>query len=146
MLWAFLSIAGRSVPMFRISADLAATYSAFALTMAVVTVLSMSLLTALDAAAATNGHAPKHCEPTMSAWWAKYVGRYVESAGRHGVDLANSDPAAGFAHMVWSNGLQQMVTVAEIDGHGTCTVERRTIAPYQLRAISPAPSARPDGQ
>lgn len=128
--------------MFRMIADFAATCSAFALTMSIVTVLSMFLPTGADAAAASNGHAPKHCEPTTSAWWAKYVGRYVESGGRQGVDLTNSDPAAGFAHIVWSNGLQQMVTVAEVDGHGTCTVERRTLTPYPLRAISPAPGAR----
>ena len=132
--------------MIRIIADLAANCSAFVVTMGIVAILSMCLPTASDAAAASNGHAPKHCEPTTAAWWAKYVGRYVESGGRQGVDLTNSDPAAGFAHMTWSNGLQQMVTVAEIDGHGTCTVERRTIAPSHLRAISPAPAARTGGQ
>jgi hypothetical protein len=115
--------------MFKITATLGGACATFGLLVGVAVALSASSLTAFDAEAATNGLAPKHCEPTASAWRAKYVGRFVESGGRYGVDLANSDPAAGFAHIAWSNGLQQMVTVAELDGHGACAVERRTINP-----------------
>jgi hypothetical protein len=115
--------------MSKRAADAADTDTTLALSMGVAIAIVISGLIAFDAAAATNGHAPKHCEPTVSAWWAKYVGRFVESGGRYGVDLANSDPAAGFAHISWSNGLQQMVTVAELDGHGACAIERRTLTP-----------------
>jgi hypothetical protein len=70
---------------------------------------------------------PAACQPDAVTWWKEYIARYIESDGAYGVNLANSDRAAGFAHMTWRDGVEQMVEVAEVDGLGVCAINRRTI-------------------
>jgi hypothetical protein len=70
---------------------------------------------------------PSACQPDVVTWWKEYVARYIESNGTYGVNLANSDRDAGFAHMTWQDGVQQMVEVAAVPGLGVCAINRRTI-------------------
>ena len=70
---------------------------------------------------------PAACQSDAVTWWKEYVARYIESNGSYGVNLANSDLGAGFAHMTWRDGVQQMVEVAEVAGLGVCAINRRTI-------------------
>ena len=82
-------------------------------------------LSARDAMSAAQE--PRHCEPTVQAWWAKYLHRFEQSNGAHGVDLARSLPELGIAHVTWDNGVQQILIIAEIEGYSACAVDRRTI-------------------
>jgi hypothetical protein len=70
---------------------------------------------------------PRHCEPTVQAWWAKYLHRFEQSDGPQGVDLARSIPELGIAHVIWENGVEQILVVTEIEGYSACAVERLTI-------------------
>jgi hypothetical protein len=80
---------------------------------------------AIDARKA-DSQAPAACEATKQAWWAKQLHAHAQSDGARGVDLAGSIPALGIAHVTWSDGISQLVTVAEADGQW-CAVDRLTL-------------------
>ena len=73
-----------------------------------------------------NGQVPAACEATEQAWWARQLHAHAQSDGARGVDLASSIPALGIAHVTWSDGVSQLVTVAEVDGQW-CAVDRLTL-------------------
>jgi hypothetical protein len=88
-------------------------------------ILGAAMLTTCEAMAAARE--PRHCEPTLQAWWAKYLYRFEQSNGARGVDLARSIPELGIAHITWGNGVKQIAIVAEVEGYSACVVDRLTI-------------------
>lgn len=64
--------------------------------------------------------APQHCERDAQTWWAKYV-----ALGR--VDPAKSAASQGVAYVTWRNGLEQVLTLGEVDGRGYCAVAKRAL-------------------
>ena len=73
-----------------------------------------------------NGQAPVACAATEQAWWTRQLHAHAQSDGARGVDLAGSIPALGIAHVTWSDGVAQLVTVAPVDGQW-CAVDRLTL-------------------
>jgi hypothetical protein len=97
----------------------------FALAMGAVSTTILPTFAAVDASTA-NGQVPAACEANEQAWWARQLHAHAQSDGARGVDLAGSIPALGIAHVTWSDGVSQLVTVAQVDGQW-CAVDRLTL-------------------
>lgn len=81
------------------------------------------ILASLTTSAAHAAGGPVACEATADDWWSRQIYRAAHSDGKFGLQMAGGNKAL----VVWSDGTEQLVTVAELEGLGVCATDRVTV-------------------